>query len=444
MNLSTTFWIGMLSMFCPVLIVSCGQKFWNCGIVKIGAYSDVHHRTPKGRQTIAADSGKQIKRYYEYIDDADTFTPDFSIQLGDIADSGISDPEGFFEWLESARDMWFKPGYKSYYVVGNHEWKFDHSRVLKVMGLDESYYSFDVKGIHNIVLNTCSNWIKNHPEAQFEVSLAQVEWLKEDLASTDRATIVYCHVPLDEHDVLRDTYQRVRNRKQIWDMLTEDGDVIAVIQAHDHNGYPTENYRNSPYNQIWVEHPDGGLPYFGLTSPSHMFEGAWPDWAEIWVDLGRGKLTISSNDTTEDIKKNWIISNHFEFDFLTYSSPARTFYNPDQKIVNKTDSSGNMRWSREIEAENVAVPISLKPVRGEVEYTVSFYQPESEELLLSFNIDKGKGEMIMDFEVKGEKWMYVYKDGKLTNYTKGAKIRDKLMLSEGSKIEITTSLRGYM
>jgi len=93
-----------------------------------------------------------------------------------------------------------------------------------------SYYSFENKGWHFIVLNTASSIVDEK----------QKEWLAEDLAKVDAETpiIVSVHVPflsvyypaLEGEYRSNDTFS---NFREIWDMF-EKNKLKLVLQGHQH------------------------------------------------------------------------------------------------------------------------------------------------------------------------------------------------------------------
>ena len=91
-----------------------------------------------------------------------------------------------------------------------------------------AYYSFDYSGVHFTVLNT------NNLNADGELSDAQVEWLINDLNSTDKAfKVVMMHKSIysaGSHTVDTDV---VAMRKQLTKLFAENG-VSLVLAGHDH------------------------------------------------------------------------------------------------------------------------------------------------------------------------------------------------------------------
>jgi len=122
-------------------------------------------------------------------------------------------------------------------AIGNHDRFFgcEKSDVLYNEGMFEkyinkSYYSFNHKGWHFIVLNTSNSEVDEH----------QKQWLTDDLKNTESVTpiIVVGHVPflsvyypaLKGEYISADTFS---NFKEIWDVF--DGkNLKLVLQGHMH------------------------------------------------------------------------------------------------------------------------------------------------------------------------------------------------------------------
>jgi DNA repair exonuclease SbcCD nuclease subunit len=121
--------------------------------------------------------------------------------------------------------------------IGNHDRFFgcEKSNPLYEKGLFEkylnkSYFSFDHKGWHFIVLNTSNSVVKAE----------QKQWLAADLKKIDSETpiIISTHVPFLSvyYPALQGKYtdtDTFKNFKEIWDMF-EDKNLKLVLQGHMH------------------------------------------------------------------------------------------------------------------------------------------------------------------------------------------------------------------
>lgn len=168
----------------------------------------------------------------------------FIVNNGDLVDNGNT----YSEW-----QRWFKGGDGIFSnlnivpVVGNHEtFAKDYAKTFSFtmptafteqfalpqngpQGLKEQAYSFDYNNLHIIVLD--SQFVE---ESAFlkDALPRQLEWLKEDLANSDKPwKIAFIHKPLYHN---RADIQGTDSRLQkIADELKKGG-AAAVFTAHDH------------------------------------------------------------------------------------------------------------------------------------------------------------------------------------------------------------------
>jgi len=164
---------------------------------------------------------------------------DFILTGGDNVDIDVlgKDAETAHELFQRYSEITSNSDIKFYSSIGNHDrfWGCQRSDPLYNEGLfekyiGESYYSFDHKGWHFIVLNT-SNSIVDEP---------QKLWLINDLEKVEDETpiIVTCHVPflsvyypaLEGRYTDADTF---KNFKTVWDMF-EGKNLKLVLQGHQH------------------------------------------------------------------------------------------------------------------------------------------------------------------------------------------------------------------
>jgi len=173
------------------------------------------------------------------IESAKSNSVDFILTGGDNVDI-----DGLGKDTETAHSLYQQyaitianSGIDYYATIGNHDryWGCKKSDSLYNHGLFEkyinkSYYSYDHKGWHFIVLNT-SNYI---------VDEVQKDWLAADLEHLDAKTpiIISCHVPflsvyypsLQGRYTDTDTFS---NFKEIWDMFNNKN-LKLVLQGHMH------------------------------------------------------------------------------------------------------------------------------------------------------------------------------------------------------------------
>ncbi len=155
---------------------------------------------------------------------------------------------------------------------------------------ETSYYSFDQKGIHFVVLDSCFRsdgqpyGRKNSHWTDTNIPPAQVEWLESDLKANDRPVVVFAHQRLDVSN-----HYGVKNNADVRKVLESAGNVLAVLQGHSHKNdlrqignihYGTlvamvegDGAENNGYCRLEIE-PDGTLKLTGFRNQqSRRWEG---------------------------------------------------------------------------------------------------------------------------------------------------------------------------
>lgn len=230
-------------------LVSCQKKEKN---VRFAIVSDFHAQdVPDGEQRVAA-----------FIDAAMEDHVDFIIQLGDFC---RLDSAG-----QAIRAIWEQfPGDK-YHVIGNHDMdSYDVETFTKGFGMPGRYYSFDKGNYHFIVLDGNNLYdgekYTHYAKANYYVDSRyrafidpeQMEWLKNDLTSTDKRCILFSHQSLD---------RAVGNKEAVRQLLEEENrragfrKVAVAFSGHDHSNYAKE-INGITYIQInsasyvWIDKP---------------------------------------------------------------------------------------------------------------------------------------------------------------------------------------------
>jgi Icc protein len=185
---------------------------------------------------------------------ASTIPADFAIQGGDhVFDAlGVSPARAtklYDLYAKTEQDL----GFKLYHTLGNH----DCFGVYKHSGLDPAdqrwgkkmfearfgptYYSFDHKGCHFVVLDSIGFTPTRRYRA--EIDSVQLAWLTRDLAALPLGTpiIVSIHIPLTHNahieltpsDPLNEAAPGYFNRAETMQLL-EKYNVLGVLQGHVH------------------------------------------------------------------------------------------------------------------------------------------------------------------------------------------------------------------
>ena len=178
--------------------------------------------------------------------DAKSHGVDFVIFGGDLTDIDGLKPE-----QESTADSLLarfksivdKSGLQAHFTIGNHDRFYAFNGQPDPAGfnifqkhLGETYYSFDHKGVHFVVLNS----VQRDSAHTYFVNNEQFQWLENDLSGIGKETplVVITHVPfqslyypaVEGRIVPTDMFE---NFKQVWDLLL-NYNLKAILQGHQH------------------------------------------------------------------------------------------------------------------------------------------------------------------------------------------------------------------
>jgi predicted phosphodiesterase len=215
--------------------------FPNTGI-RFGIVSDSHY----------ADADPQFNRYFrESIDKMNECVElmneqkvDFLIELGDFKDQNTPPAEQkTISYLQAIERSFQKFNGPTYHVLGNHDMdsisKEQYLKNISNTGISNSltYYSFDHKGVHFIVLD--ANFLEDgtdYDHGNFRwnetfVSDTELDWLRKDLASTDLPSIVFSHQQLGGLGMTD-----IQNAEAVRAILHESGRVLVGFDGHNHSG----------------------------------------------------------------------------------------------------------------------------------------------------------------------------------------------------------------
>jgi 3',5'-cyclic AMP phosphodiesterase CpdA len=179
--------------------------------------------------------------------------PDFVVFGGDLAQLGRRSE------LDHGAEMLSKLDYKTYCVMGEHDYYLDLGEYWsKLFG--KQHYSWDHKGVHFVTLNsilTFDEWthdrwptvdqrmlemagLDNPNGSPFMVGKEQREWLKNDLSKVKKDTpvVMFSHSPI----------QKIYKG---WNFWTEDAaEVQALLKPFDNVTVVYGHVHQIQYNQI--------------------------------------------------------------------------------------------------------------------------------------------------------------------------------------------------
>ena len=263
------------------------------GPLRFGLMTDLHY----------ADRVKAGSRYYRdslskaggSIGLFNAQKVDLIIETGDFKDQAVSaDEASTISYLRAVEAVFQQFNGPTYHVLGNHDMdsisKSQFLANVENTGIaqDRSYYSFDVKGVHCVVLDANFNSDgSDYDHGNFNCNDANIpkvelDWLGNDLAAAKGPAIIFLHQLLDGQGSVY-----VKNAGDVRRILEDSGKVAAVFQGHHHSG---------SYNLI------NGIHYYTLKA---MIEGPFPENnAYAIVEMSDNGITITGYVNVDDMQLN--------------------------------------------------------------------------------------------------------------------------------------------
>jgi len=249
--------------------------------------------------------------------------PDFVVFGGDLAQLGKKSE------LDHGAEMLSKLNYKTYCVMGEHDYYLDLGEYWsKLFG--DHYYSWDHKGVHFVVLNsilTYDEWtherwptaeqrmlemagLDNPNGSPFMVGEKQRKWLEKDLkkVSKDTPVVVFSHSPIQKIYAGWNFWTQDAEEVQA---LLKPFDDVTVVYGHVHQIQYNQIGNISfnavmatawpwPYPESYV-HADVKWP--NMTVPMNradpFFERDATGWQMVDLDRGRVGLRYNLYDNTD-------------------------------------------------------------------------------------------------------------------------------------------------
>lgn len=229
--------------------------------VRFGVVADVQYaEKPDAGSRHYAASRDALSRCVADLSEKD---PKFVIQLGDIIDGG---PNAAAE-LQTVDGIYRQLPVTGYHTLGNHDFEgLDRATVMRTLGMEKSYYSFDAGAWRCVVFDTQDlaiqgGWKKDSQRYRQSAAMLaalqaagaenavnynggigdqQKRWLESVLAKADaegKKALVFGHTPLmpagEKHTLW--------NAGEIVELLEAHDSVKAYFCGHQHGGGYTES-----------------------------------------------------------------------------------------------------------------------------------------------------------------------------------------------------------
>jgi 3',5'-cyclic AMP phosphodiesterase CpdA len=236
------------------------------GVVTFGIIADIHDSLS------VMTTGDGQRRLEAFLTEVERRSPDFIIQLGDHCHAY---PPVLNDEQRAFVRMWLSDKRPKYSVLGNHELdKNTKERIMGLLEMPRNFYSFDVKGVHFVVLD-CMYLLRDGKYVDYEngnywslpepklywVNSEQLEWLKADLGKSQKPTVVFSHPCLASYWAKGLEATRDNVRSAILEANREAGwqKVIATFSGHEHVDYHSQ---------------EEGVNFLDINSASYCYLGA--------------------------------------------------------------------------------------------------------------------------------------------------------------------------
>jgi len=155
-----------------------------------------------------------------------------SIAIDLLAKDSKNDLETYRNFLKHFNDV--KIPVK--HLFGNHDTAcMTRKELTELTKQSNTYFSFDLEGIHHIILDP------QLIDSNFSIEDNQLSWLQKDLKKTNLMVIIYLHYRCDEQNMDDNVYFRdkkdkafVRQKKELRKIFEDSGKVKLVFFGHTH------------------------------------------------------------------------------------------------------------------------------------------------------------------------------------------------------------------
>ena len=276
--------LGIALVASLTLVTIAGDT--SSGVLRVGIFTDLH-----AHDTDSPDEGKVMTAYPQRleacVDAMNAWPADLVIELGDFVNGWMvlgtdpGDPYRIPQILKEAEAIYAGFNGPRYHVIGNHDvYNLSKEEYQQCVNITSTYYSFDAGAYHFVVLDVQYDEEGNdlaytYTNVRGFVPQKEMEWLQEDLAATDRPTIVCVHQMLDTEPT-EAGWTLIGNATEVRTLLADSGVVIAVFQGHDHANRHTLI---------------GGIHYITFQALVDE-EGRAPSWALVTLDPQARTITI--------------------------------------------------------------------------------------------------------------------------------------------------------
>jgi len=228
-------WKSLLAVLLSQVLIGCTEKDWYYQQPKVLDAGGPLARIP-AQETftflVIGDTRTGVDVFKRHIEEINLLDPDFVIDVGDMI-GGYTDDVGRIEAMWNEFDaIVHRFKVPLVMVVGNHDIWDPVSAEIYRRRYGETYFSFNHKGVHFVVLD--SETLGENGSPTNRIAGEQLRWLADDLAKHKgaRATLVFLHKPFwQDYHVGADSGKNWM--KNVHPILAEHG-VSGVFAGHVH------------------------------------------------------------------------------------------------------------------------------------------------------------------------------------------------------------------
>lgn len=283
-----------------VLLSCCAMTALSDSVetLRVGLFTDLHAHDANSPLDgfVMVDWAERLAACVESMN---AWPADLMIELGDyingrfVLGGEFVDADRIPAVLAATDEIYAKFRGPRHYVLGNHDLgDLSKDEFLGRVGAEETSSSFEVGGYHFVLLDAQYRLDGEDRADEFwymegYVPPGLLDWLRDDLASTELPTIVCLHQRLDLEYEKRTGGPEIANYLDVRKVLEEAGNVIAVFQGHDHGG---------GYSLI------EGIHYITFSALIGRIGGKAPTWAYVTLDPTAQTIEIVGEGEQEDYR----------------------------------------------------------------------------------------------------------------------------------------------
>ncbi|WP_417513484.1 metallophosphoesterase family protein [Minwuia sp.] len=240
--------------------------------LRLALIADIHHGPDQGTKIGTA----AVRLLRDLLPEMKAVDAHAVIELGDRINDVDHDTDIALQ--REVAEQFGLAGIEAAHLLGNHD-NHQISRAEAENAFQRSFdsYSFDVNGFHIVIWNAHTHLTR---ERGFHFAEGDLDWLRADLAATDRPTVICTHAPLDNGSMVGNFYfERLpqyagyeTEGAAAREIIERSGVVVLCLAGHTH------------WNAVNVI---DGIPYVTIHSLTESFTTAGkPTGAWGMVEIG--------------------------------------------------------------------------------------------------------------------------------------------------------------